>query len=95
MTCVDATNLQASTCEGVPQPSRSDEIIRTMIALSAITFPILGLRCFSRWSIARQLWWDDWMAILAGVRSSLQQRWIYLINTNDLCVDCVAYLGYF
>ncbi|KAH8756854.1 hypothetical protein BGZ57DRAFT_772220, partial [Hyaloscypha finlandica] len=70
---VVASNLQAIICEGVPQPSRSNEIIHTIIVLSAFTFPILCLRCFSRWSITRQLWWDDWMAVLAGVRSPLQQ----------------------
>ena len=92
--CIVASNLQASTCEGVPQPSRSNEIIHTITILSAFTFPILCLRCISRWSITRRLWWDDWMAVLAGVRSPLQQRWMYLTDTNELYADCDSYLGY-
>jgi hypothetical protein len=95
LTCAVASNLQAIICKGVPQPSRSNEIIHTIVILSVFTFPILCLRCFSRWSITRQLWWDDWMAVLAGVRPPLQQHWMYLTDTNELDADCDSYLGYF
>lgn len=53
-------------CEGVPEPSRSMEIIRKVSIISAVAFLIVILRLFSRYLI-RRIWWDDWAIIGAAV----------------------------
>ncbi|KUJ18509.1 uncharacterized protein LY89DRAFT_498174 [Mollisia scopiformis] len=62
-----ATVAQDDICEGIPTPSRSRAIIQCVIVISAITFPIIALRCLSRYLISRHLWWDDWMILLCAV----------------------------
>lgn len=59
--------LRDELCLEVPQPSRSAEIVRTEIILTAITFPIIALRLISRVWVARKVWWDDWMVVAAAV----------------------------
>ena len=53
-------------CKGVPQPSRGAEIIRVVIILTAIAFPVIFLRLFSRY-VTAWIWWDDWAIVAAGV----------------------------
>lgn len=59
-------NARNDVCAGVPQESRSDELFRSGIILSAITLPFVVLRFISRISVAQRVWWDDW-AILASI----------------------------
>ncbi|KIN06776.1 hypothetical protein OIDMADRAFT_65100, partial [Oidiodendron maius Zn] len=63
---IATTITQATLCKGVPQPSRSAEIIRVVIVISAVTFPIFILRLFSRY-IVSGFWWDDWAIIASGL----------------------------
>jgi len=67
LTCI-ATSVvyQNILCKGVAYPSRSKEIIRMVIIISVFTFPIMGLRIFSRHIVAK-LWWDDWLIIISAV----------------------------
>lgn len=65
------TILQTEVCNGVPQPSRSDYVVRTSVILAAVTFTIIILRFISRLVIARRVWWDDWTIGLAAVSTSL------------------------
>ncbi|KFY21942.1 hypothetical protein V493_06972 [Pseudogymnoascus sp. VKM F-4281 (FW-2241)] len=60
------TVSQNNLCKGVLQPSRSAEIFRVVIVLSAITFPIIVLRLFSRYIFWR-IWWDDWAIIVSAL----------------------------
>lgn len=60
--------LQNEICYDIPQPSRSAEIIRDVIIISSITFPIIGLRFFSRSLVSNRLWLDDWAVVVAAVR---------------------------
>lgn len=60
--------LQTDICYGIPQPSRSAEIIRDVIIISSITFPIIALRFVSRSLVSNKLWLDDWAVIAATVR---------------------------
>ncbi|KAK1702386.1 hypothetical protein BDP67DRAFT_496971 [Colletotrichum lupini] len=57
--------LETSLCDAYPKESRSNEVKTIAIALSVITFPVVALRCISRWKITNKLWWDDWTAIFA------------------------------
>ncbi|OBT41626.1 hypothetical protein VE00_07847 [Pseudogymnoascus sp. WSF 3629] len=59
--------LQNEICYDIPQPSRSAEIIRDVIIISSITFPIIGLRFFSRSLVSNRLWLDDWAVVVAAV----------------------------
>ncbi|KAE9374985.1 hypothetical protein N431DRAFT_335608, partial [Stipitochalara longipes BDJ] len=59
--------LRNELCAGVPQPSRSTEIIRDSIIIATFTFPIIILRLISRVWITRKVWWDDWAVIVAAV----------------------------
>jgi hypothetical protein len=64
------TITQNDICEGVPQPSRSAEIIRDMIIIAGITFPVILLRFISRSLVSSRLWWDDLTIALAAVSGS-------------------------
>ena len=65
---VSASVSQNLICEGIPQPSRSKEIIRVVIISTAITFPVIFLRMTSRYIVAG-IWWDDWVVVVAAVSS--------------------------
>lgn len=58
---------QHRICEGVPKPSHSHVIIVAVILLSVFTFPMVGLRLYSRRIAGQQLWWDDWMVVVGAV----------------------------
>ncbi|KAH6662166.1 hypothetical protein B0J14DRAFT_611015 [Halenospora varia] len=61
-----STILQEQVCEGTPQASRGAEIIIITTVLTVITFPVVVLRCASRYLVARKFWWDDWIIIFAA-----------------------------
>ncbi|KFY52244.1 hypothetical protein V496_08589 [Pseudogymnoascus sp. VKM F-4515 (FW-2607)] len=62
-----STLLQTEICKGIPKESRSAEIIRDVIIISAFSFVIIGLRFYSRALVTTKLWWDDWAVALAAV----------------------------
>lgn len=57
-------------CKGVPQQSRSGEVIRVSIIVAAFGFPMVILRLISRY-ISTNIWWDDWAVIAAGVSDAI------------------------
>jgi hypothetical protein len=67
LTTQGAADVGNELCAGTPKPSRSAEIQRDTIILAAVTYPIVALRCYQRWSIAHQTWWDDIAALVATV----------------------------
>ncbi|OBT44509.1 hypothetical protein VE00_04892 [Pseudogymnoascus sp. WSF 3629] len=62
-----STLMQTEICNGTPHDSRSAEIIRDVIIISAFTFVIIGLRFYSRALVTSQLWWDDWTVAFAAI----------------------------
>jgi hypothetical protein len=54
-------------CAGFPAQSRGSEAIIAGITFTSITLPLILLRCWSRYSIAKELWWDDWTILVSGV----------------------------
>jgi hypothetical protein len=56
-------------CAGFPIESRGYDLTLANIVLASLTLPAIALRCYSRYVIARELWWDDWTIIIAGVRA--------------------------
>ncbi|KAF6823977.1 integral membrane protein [Colletotrichum plurivorum] len=62
-----AAALQTNLCVAYPKPSRAKEARNIAIALSALTFPVVLLRCVSRWLATKRLWWDDWMVVIATI----------------------------
>lgn len=73
---VASTVRQELICKGVPHPSRSKEIVRTILALTVLTYLFVGLRLISR-CVVSTLWWDDWLMILTAVN--------YLAQCQDMC----------
>ena len=63
---VSASVTHNLICKGIPQPSRSEEILWVVITITAITFPVIFLRMVSRYMVA-QLWWDDWVVVVTAV----------------------------
>lgn len=61
----EAANVENGLCASTPKESRSSEVRRDAIILSAVTYPIVVLRCYSRWYVTHRLWWDDWAAVIA------------------------------
>ncbi|OBT72177.1 hypothetical protein VF21_10540 [Pseudogymnoascus sp. 05NY08] len=59
--------LQNEICYDISQPSRSAEIIRDVIIISSITFPIIALRFYSRSLVSNKLWLDDWAVVVAAI----------------------------
>lgn len=64
---VTSTLLQSEVCKGFPVPSRSAELIRTVIIIAAVAFPAVGLRFVARYMVVSSWWWDDWSILLAAV----------------------------
>jgi hypothetical protein len=89
---VALTVAQQDICLGIPQPSRSSEIIQCVIAISTVTFPIIALRCLSRYLVAGRIWWDDWLIVVCAVRRPNNES-DRVINAL-LCLDLLgAYDG--
>lgn len=61
--------LQNEICNGISHPSRGAEIIRDVIIIASVTFPIIALRFFSRSLVSNKLWLDDWAIVAAAVSS--------------------------
>jgi len=54
-------------CAGFPVQSRGSEAIIVGIAFTSVSLLLILLRCWSRYSIIKELWWDDWTILVAGV----------------------------
>ncbi|KAH7407496.1 integral membrane protein [Cadophora sp. MPI-SDFR-AT-0126] len=62
---ITVSEIQKELCRGIPIESRSTEIILLVAILSGITFPVAGLKFYTRWSMSRRLDWDDYAALVA------------------------------
>lgn len=51
-------------CNGYPQQTRCEQIIRTTITMSLLTLFFISLRLKSRWFDQKHLWLDDWIAFV-------------------------------
>ncbi|KAH8654646.1 hypothetical protein BGZ60DRAFT_332854, partial [Tricladium varicosporioides] len=58
---------QHELCIDQPRPSRRPNLYGAAITLSVIVICFVALRVWSRWSITRQFWWDDWVLLVATV----------------------------
>ncbi|KFY31102.1 hypothetical protein V493_01387 [Pseudogymnoascus sp. VKM F-4281 (FW-2241)] len=65
--CFATIVLQTGICNGIPQPSRSAEVIRDVIIIASVTFPMIALRFFSRRLVSNKLWLDDWAIVVAAI----------------------------
>lgn len=74
-----ASEVEATLCLGYPKESRSTGIIILIAVLSAIVFPIAGLKFYTRWVTAHGLEWDDYAALVATVRYPVPRWKSYLI----------------
>jgi hypothetical protein len=62
-----SSEIEAFLCQGYPAESRSNEIVILLIIFTAVTFPIAGLKFYSRWATSHGFEWDDYAAALATV----------------------------
>ncbi|KAH8810940.1 integral membrane protein [Xylogone sp. PMI_703] len=62
-----AAEVGDELCAGMPKPSRANVVRRDTIILAAVTYPIVIIRFFQRWSVAHQFWWDDGAAAIATI----------------------------
>jgi hypothetical protein len=77
MAAVSTNFLQKEICVGVPKPSRSEEVIRDVIIIAAVTFPTVLLRFLSRSLVSSKIWWDDYAVGLAAVSLAEGCSWQY------------------
>ncbi|TKW54162.1 hypothetical protein CTA1_6678 [Colletotrichum tanaceti] len=63
-TTAEASQLM---CRGFPIPNRQSFTRIVSIVLPSVTATVVALRCFARLNIARSLWWDDWLTLVAMV----------------------------
>ncbi|KAH8790746.1 hypothetical protein BGZ57DRAFT_923255 [Hyaloscypha finlandica] len=61
-----ASAVNIRLCAAVPTESRSGKISRITIILMCITFPIVGLRVYSRLKFSSRLFEDDWFALISA-----------------------------
>ncbi len=67
---------------GVPYPSRSQELVRDIIIMTAVTFPVIILRFVSRSLVSNRLGLDDLAVAVAAVR--VIQRKFYGMLADSL-----------
>ncbi|WQF86326.1 Putative extracellular membrane protein, CFEM [Colletotrichum destructivum] len=60
-----AVELETALCATYPKESRVNEIKTASIVGLALTLPIVLGRCVCRYQMTNNLWWDDWMTIIA------------------------------
>lgn len=68
LTSIAAVEISIQLCTDYPIPSRSNEMVNTAIVLICVMTPFVILRLYSRSLTVMNLWWDDWMIIVAAVR---------------------------
>ncbi|PVH74150.1 hypothetical protein DL98DRAFT_519467 [Cadophora sp. DSE1049] len=64
---ITVSEIQKELCQGIPIESRSTEITLLVAIFSGVTFPIAGLKFYTRWSMSQRLDWDDYAALVATV----------------------------
>ncbi|KAE9382122.1 hypothetical protein N431DRAFT_317320, partial [Stipitochalara longipes BDJ] len=64
---VKVEKAQYELCYGEPEPSRRSSILAVTIILACLVIIFVGLRCWSRYTISKEFWWDDWILLLATV----------------------------
>lgn len=58
---------QQVLCEGYPRPSLGPALLITTVVFAVLVIVFVALRCWSRYSISREFWWDDWFLIGSAV----------------------------
>ncbi|KAH6722105.1 hypothetical protein BKA61DRAFT_666845 [Leptodontidium sp. MPI-SDFR-AT-0119] len=61
------SEIQKGLCQGYATESRSNEIIVLAAVFSGVTFPVAGLKFWTRWATSHRLEWDDYAALIATV----------------------------
>ena len=51
------------------QENRAPTIVATVVALWVLSYIAVAARFVGRWIGNTSLWWDDWLILLAAVRS--------------------------
>lgn len=54
-------------CAGYPTPTLQPRLIASSAILSTFVILFVGLRFWSRYAIAMEFWWDDWLVLAATV----------------------------
>ncbi|OBR10768.1 Integral membrane protein [Colletotrichum higginsianum IMI 349063] len=76
---LEVVELETALCAAYPKESRVNEIRIASIVGLALTLPIVLGRCVCRYQMTNNLWWDDWMTIIAtvdpGNEPALLQVW--------------------
>jgi hypothetical protein len=55
-------------CAKYPKQSKSNEILLVASIMSAVVFPVVILKFYTRWAASNSLWADDFAAMVASVR---------------------------
>jgi hypothetical protein len=64
---VNTSRIESVLCAGFPRESRSDGLIILAAVLSGVTFPVVGLKLYTRWTTGHRLWADDYTSLAATV----------------------------
>ncbi|GJD00994.1 integral membrane protein [Colletotrichum higginsianum] len=64
---LEVVELETALCAAYPKESRVNEIRIASIVGLALTLPIVLGRCVCRYQMTNNLWWDDWMTIIATI----------------------------
>lgn len=62
---VKVEKVQYDLCYDEPKPSRRANIYAVTIILTVLTIIMVAVRCWSRYSVSKQFWWDDWFVIFS------------------------------
>ncbi|PMD24487.1 hypothetical protein NA56DRAFT_566706, partial [Hyaloscypha hepaticicola] len=64
---VNTSHVESTLCTGFPRESRRNGLMILVIVLSGVTFPVVGLKLFTRWTTGHRLWADDYTSLAATI----------------------------
>ena len=62
---VKVEKVQYELCHDEPKPSRSASILAVTITLAVLVITFVALRCWSRHTVSKEFWWDDWFLLFS------------------------------
>jgi hypothetical protein len=62
---VQVEKLQYSLCYNEPKDSRRANLLAVTVILTILTLFMVVTRCWSRYSVSKEFWWDDWFILFS------------------------------
>lgn len=94
LTETEVAEVNQVICEGLPVDFNGWPVPIVGLVFGIITLITVLLRCYSRYTIARGFWWDDWSMIGAMVVLSVAKKASSETNCCAGIIDCNSRCSY-